>query len=305
MSRFVRIGCLSILLLTACGEGALNEYEPGPAERTLDAGPPGVCVLSSCPAPAVGVACCMGNGSCGQDPSGFGAFCVPNPGESWNDNVCVVANCPLPTIGNQCCTGYGTCGYDPTETGLVCYQNPVTVRGDAGQPEPTCPVEECPLPEVGFACCTNAGGCGTEYPNLPGLCYPNPEPVEPTCPIEDCPLPEVGFACCTNAGGCGTMYPNLPGLCYPEVEPTDGGMPDAGPIDTSVPDDPSVTGECPSYIGINGLPVWGCCSDYSVCGTFAYGACLLPAGTQIPVGPAPDADAGVTEPFMRCTPPSP
>jgi hypothetical protein len=46
--------------------------------------------------------------------------------------------------------------------------------------------------------------------------------------------------------------------------------------------------------------VWGCCSRFGVCGTFADDQCLIPAGTKLPVGPP---EAGVSEGFLRCTAP--
>ena len=111
----------------------------------------------------------------------------------------------------------------------------------------------------------------------------------------------MGFSCCTNDKACG-YDPTGAGLCW--ANPADAAVPE---IDTSVPDDPSVRNSytadgiaCPSYLGAVG-PIWGCCSDYGICGTWAYDACLLPIGTQLPVRAAPpqDEDAGV-EPFIRC-----
>lgn len=290
--------CLCLPLVSACGDG---EDDDDVIQSGLDAGGPGVCILSNCPAPDTGSACCLPAGRCGQDPLGIGS-CQPNPGDPWTDNVCRVRECPLPTIGNPCCTSFGTCGNDPFGLGTICYANSPIDRTDAAVPEPNCPIDECPLPDIGFSCCTNDGECGTD-PNGLGACYPNPVPVDaavpdPTCPIADCPLPEVGFSCCTNAGECG-VDPNGFGVCYPPIE--DAGTMD---IDVTPPDDPSVTGECPSYIAVGNIPVWGCCSDFGVCGTFMYDTCLLPVGTQIPVGPPPEDDAGVQEPFLRCEPPA-
>ncbi|MGD8863766.1 MAG: hypothetical protein PVI30_27375 [Myxococcales bacterium] len=66
---------------------------------------------------------------------------------------------------------------------------------------------------------------------------------------------------------------------------------------TEPPDDPSITGECPSFLGFFG-PIWGCCSDFGVCGSFASGECLLPAGTQIPA-----AGEDLPEGVLTCTAP--
>lgn len=341
MSRFARIGCLCITLLTACGEGAVDEDVDYQGEL-------GVCVLSDCPAPDDGFACCRPGGRCGRDPLGLGFECLANPGDPLTDNVCRVADCPLPTIGNSCCTPAGSCGFDPIGTGVACFANAVPDRRDAATPEPTCDIEECPYPEVGYSCCTPRGECGNDLwgngfclPNPPadagtpapacevedcpvsavgdscctafgvcgsdpwenGVCYANPVKRlgVPGCPLEDCPTPDVGAACCTNTGACGSD-PFLQGICYPEQE-----LPDAEVPDLTPPDDPSLTGECPTFIGITGHPVWGCCATvgaYGVCGTFNGDRCMLAAGTSLPTGPAPDADAGVVEPFLRCEPPA-
>lgn len=347
MRRAAWIFCLCLPLVAACGEGN-DDKDDDVVQGGLDASvTPGVCVLSTCPQPEQGVACCLPVGRCGQDPTGSGLACQPNPGDSWTDAECRVAECPLPTIGNPCCTAFGSCGNDPFGLGTVCYANAPIDRRDAAQPEPTCAIDECPLPDVGFVCCTNDDQCGVD-PNGLGVCWPNPEPVdaavpEPTCPIADCPLPVFGFSCCTNDGECG-VDPNGLGVCYPP--PEDAGMPeptcdiDACPVpevglvcctndggcgvdpnglgvcyppvedagvppepDFSPPDDPSITGECPSYLGPANLPIWGCCSGFGVCGTWNYDACLLPVGTQLPVGPPPPVDAGIQEPFLRCEPP--
>jgi hypothetical protein len=71
-------------------------------------------------------------------------------------------------------------------------------------------------------------------------------------------------------------------------------------MSTDPPNDPSVTGECPSYLGGNNIPVWGCCSKFGVCGTFLYDMCFLPFGTQLPVPSNSDQDAGIPG---LCTPP--
>jgi hypothetical protein len=44
--------------------------------------------------------------------------------------------------------------------------------------------------------------------------------------------------------------------------------------------------------------VWGCCSPYGVCGTFQFGACLIPIGAPLPV--SIEEDAG--DPTL-CNPP--
>ena len=100
-------------------------------------------------------------------------------------------------------------------------------------------------------------------------------------------------------GECGVDSLGI-GICFANQPAAPDGGP---PAVVKPPDDPSITGECPSYIGLNG-PVWGCCSAYGVCGLFADDQCLLSIGTQIPTGPPPPKEAGVTEPFLRCTPPA-
>jgi hypothetical protein len=75
---------------------------------------------------------------------------------------------------------------------------------------------------------------------------------------------------------------------------------------TKVPDDPTITGECPSFVGPFGYPIWGCCQrvgKYGVCGQFQGSRCFL-SGSAL-VGPPPAADSGLTEPFLRCSPPPP
>ncbi|HEX7476188.1 MAG TPA: hypothetical protein VF331_00130 [Polyangiales bacterium] len=77
---------------------------------------------------------------------------------------------------------------------------------------------------------------------------------------------------------------------------------DAGQSSTQAPKDPSVDGQCPSYIGASGSPLWGCCSKFGVCGTFAANTCFLPVGTQLPLDPNATEDGG-TLPVGRCIPP--
>jgi hypothetical protein len=241
-----------------------------------DGGP--LCNLRSCPFPdGSDPPCCQFNGECGVDP-GLG-FCMPPP-------LCNVAACPDPAGGYaSCCLANGECGVDVFGIGL-CFPPPAQF----------CDLDECPTPEGGAnACCLANGQCGVDVFNN-GSCFP--PPPEPTCDLDQCPLSTDGSrACCLPNGQCGQDSLGI-GLCFvPPPAPGDGGAPVTGP-----PDDPSITGECPSFIGVFG-PIWGCCSDFGVCGTFASDACLLPVGTQFPAGPPPPPEAGVSEPFLRCNPP--
>jgi hypothetical protein len=177
--------------------------------------------------------------------------------------VCVLDDCPQPELGNPCCTPFGSCGIDPFSTGLFCFPAPP-----------------------------------------PGL--DPPDAGEPTCDLDDCEDPEVGEACCLPDGECGTD-PFAIGWCFPPAPDLDAGLDDGGivlpPISTERPDDPSVDGQCPSFLGLFG-PVWGCCSEYGVCGTFAADECLLPLGTPLPLGNEDEEDAGMSLPgVLLCDPP--
>ena len=200
--------------------------------------------------------------------------------------VCAVAKCPTPLSGVACCTPGAVCGSD--QGAGVCVPNNV---------EPNvCDLNTCAVPPTGVACCLGNGKCGRDPWEL-GVCFPNPPRINdaggPTCDLEACEPPDEGIACCLPSGNCGVDLLGL-GFC---AKPA----PDAGVISTDPPDDPSITGECPSYLGIGNTPIWGCCSRFGVCGTFAYEMCLLPPGTQIPVPADDDRDAGIAG---RCTPPT-
>jgi len=203
--------------------------------------------------------------------------------------VCDLSKCPMPETGSACCTPTALCGTDTTGIG-VCVANP-------GQELPICTLADCEVPPVGDPCCLPNGRCGRD-PWANGLqCFANPPEVrvdagEPLCDLASCPSPEEGIACCLASGNCGVDVLAL-GFC---AKPVDGGT----GISTDPPDDPSVTGECPSYLGANNVPVWGCCSKFGVCGTFLYDSCLLAFGTQIPVPANSDEDAGIPG---LCTPP--
>lgn len=215
--------------------------------------------------------------------------------------VCKLADCPEPAMGNACCTPLAQCGFDPSGLGLNCVPNP-------GQPlsDRECRLDDCPTPVVGSACCTPLAECGFD-PFASGLiCFGYPQPAPPlpdagapTCEVSSCDQPPTGLACCLPNGECG-VDPFGINLCFAPPPPlSDGGF--LPPPSTTPPDDPSVDGQCPSYLGAFG-PVWGCCSEYGVCGTFAADTCLLPIGAPLPVDPN-DADAGVPAPFLRCSPP--
>lgn len=229
-----------------------------------------------------------GSGGAGA-PSDGGVY-VGVPG------VCELAKCPQPFIGAACCTPLAQCGADFLGLGMSCLANP-----GSPVPERTCVLAECPTPPFGVPCCTTTGACGADPYGSGLMCYPTPQipdAGERACQVQDCPIPPVGYRCCTIDDRCGS---DLYGLnqCAPNIviePPPDGGYP---PVSTEPPDDPSITGECPSFLGLLG-PVWGCCSRYGVCGTFQQDECLLPLGTTLPP-PAPDEDAGIAD--TRCTPP--
>lgn len=225
--------------------------------------------------------------------SGFKPFKPPPPRDG-EPGVCPLAECPRPFIGVACCTPLAQCGTDLLGLGLACIANP-------GEPvSNVCDLNECPEPPFGISCCTPIGRCGTDLYGTGLTCYPNAPPVRGSdggllCDLTECPIPNAGYACCTIDGRCGTDLYGW-GQCLPNPVVPDGGYPVPS---NEVPDDPSVTGECPSFLGLLG-PIWGCCSDYGVCGTFQYGQCLLPLGTPLPVGPT-DEDSG--DPTL-CTPPA-
>jgi hypothetical protein len=258
------LGCVWV----GCGDDDSDLFA-GQDGGQYDGSEPGVCKLSECPSPPMGVACCTPTAQCGMDPLGLGLNCAPLPGEPLSDNVCVLADCPTPVVGTPCCTPFGSCGNDPYATGQVCFANPPPVNlpplptPDASV-EPICPLDDCPVPEVGAACCLPTGECGVDPFGI-GFCFPPPPEVD-----EDASVPE---------------FPT-----FPEPEPLPPPM-------TEPPDDPSITGECPSFLGFFG-PIWGCCSDFGVCGTFASGECLLPAGTQIPA-----SGEELPETVLTCTAP--
>jgi len=216
-----------------------------------------------------------------------------------NDGICDLAACPEPDMGIACCAPNGACGSDPTGIGLVCMAN----SGEGN----VCELDECPQLSVGNACCTPFGTCGVDPFKTNIFCFANPPLVEepppadaevPSCDPADCDVPQVGLACCMTNGRCGVDTFEI-GWCLPPPVEVDGGTPPD--ISVTPPDDPSVDGQCPSFIGLAGEPVWGCCSDFAVCGTFAGETCFLPAGTPIPA--LSDVDAGELEGVLLCNPP--
>lgn len=246
----------------------------------------------------VGAASCGDDSERRDDPDGVdsGTAGSGDKDAGWyigEAGVCVLAKCNVPPIGVACCTPLAQCGVDLLGFGMSCIADPNQPR-----PDQVCVLADCPEPAVGIPCCTGNGRCGSDPFGTGLMCYPNPKfPDAGTnaCDIEECAFPAIGYRCCTLDGRCGTdLYGN--GLCAPT--PTFPPLPDAGPISTEPPDDPSITGECPSFLGLLG-PVWGCCSKYGVCGTFQYDECLLPPGTVLPP-PPPDEDGGLDN---RCTPP--
>lgn len=271
MKRFLLL-CLSLSFgLLACGEGrSLFQGRRYPSDAAVDGSKPaskdaglkaGVCQLSKCPTPAMGLACCMPNAQCGMDTTGLGLNCVPLPGQTYaSDSVCVLNECPTPTVGTRCCTPFAQCGFDPLGTGQFCFAFPVS-NADAGTAQPTCDLTKCPEVDDGgpAACCLANGNCGFDSLGV-GVC------IAPSAALP------------------------------PDMTST------AQPPATRPPDDPSITGECPSYLDTTG-PVWGCCSDYGVCGTFDLGTCLLPAGTEIPVALPTDEDGGAKHAYPLCVPP--
>lgn len=218
--------------------------------------------------------------------------------------VCDLNNCPSPPVGVACCTPLAQCGVDPLGLGLNCAPLPGGALSDS-----VCVLDECPLPIIGSACCTPFGLCGNDPYASGQVCFANPPPVNlpvsdagPTCDLLECPTPEVGLSCCLPNGECG-VDPWQIGFCLPPpVEVDAEPLPplELPAVMTEPPDDPSVDGQCPSFLGFAG-PVWGCCSDFGICGTFAFEECLLPVGTPLSVD---GADAGpLPEGLLGCTPP--
>lgn len=214
------------------------------------------------------------------------------------DGICNLAQCPEPDMGIACCAPNGACGFDPTGVGLACMANP----GEGN----VCELDECPLPSVGNACCTPFGTCGLDPFASNIFCFANPPfipdppdagPGPQLCDPSECPDPEVGLPCCLPTNLCGVDTFSI-GFCFGPPLEIDGGSQPIVPS-TEPPDDPSVDGQCPSYLGILG-PVWGCCSDYGSCGTFLGDQCLLPLGTPLSI----DDDAGVPPGYLACTPPA-
>ena len=215
------------------------------------------------------------------------------------DGICDPSACPEPDMGIACCAPNAACGSDPTGVGLVCIAN-------AGEGN-ICVLEDCDKPTVGNACCTPFGTCGFDPFETNIFCFanppfiPDPPPTDaqvPSCDPAECPDPEVGLPCCLPTGYRGVDTFSI-GFCFPPPIEVDGGTPPD--ISVTPPDDPSVDGQCPSFIGLAGEPVWGCCSGFGVCGTFAGETCFLPAGTPIPA--ISDADAGELEGVLLCNPP--
>jgi hypothetical protein len=285
------------------------------------------CVLKDCPTPLIGLSCCTPSALCGWDPFGTGAICLANAQINLDAGAaCDVAQCPRMDGGPApCCQINGQCGFDTLGNGTC-------------SPPPNCDLNKCPPGTEGGprACCQLNGECGVDTFNL-GICFPPPQPL---CDLESCPKADGGArACCLQNGQCGVdtlgiglcsapsaMTCNLSqcpksaaglrsccmpngdcgfdslgiGICFaPTTTSSDAG---AAPV-VGPPNDPSITSQCPSFIGLNG-PIWGCCSTFGVCGEFASNQCLLPQGTQIPPGPPPPPDSGITETFVRCTPPA-
>jgi len=304
VKRFLIIGALGLLPAVACDDAAPPAAGAGTggAASTL---PPGVCNPSLCPKPMTGIPCCTPDADCGMDPTGAGFTCLPNPSSpSTRECKRVPADggdkifaggteCKPQIIGSACCTALGGCGWDPFGSGLICFANPPKIN-------PLCDVTKCPPVADGGppACCLPNGKCGVDTLNI-GICFPPPPPAPaPTCDISTCPEVNDGGlkSCCLPNGQCGTDTLGI-GVCF---------LPPLPPVTyTQVPNDPSITGECPSYIGLFG-PLWGCCArvgKFGVCGQFQGNSCFLNPGSQIPTGPAPAADSGKVENFLRCTPP--
>jgi len=221
-----------------------------------------------------------------------GAMSQSKPG------VCKISDCPMPDEGVACCTPFAECGFDMAGTGLNCVPNPGTSQRE-------CVLSDCELPAVGNACCTPFGTCGYDPFGNYLQCFSLPpkvnEPAKPTCDVEKCDAGPGGEpGCCLPNGKCGLDSLGI-GFCFVPPPPVPDAGPPPPPRSTEPPTDPSYDGQCPSYLGVFG-PVWGCCSDFGVCGTFDFGQCLLAVGTVLPFD-ANESDGGVTDGSQRCKPP--
>jgi hypothetical protein len=234
----------------------------------------------------LGTPCCTALGGCGWDPFASGLICFANPPVL--KPPCDITKCPETDGGlARCCLPNGTCGVDSLGIG-ICFPPPPP------PPPPTCDITTCAGGEGGIKpCCLPNGQCGLDSLGT-GFCFP--PPAEATCDLAKCPHdPNQPRPCCLPNGQCGADTLGI-GICF---------LPPLPPVSTQVPDDPSITGECPSYLGLFG-PLWGCCArvgKFGVCGQFTANQCLIPIGTQLPTGPAPAADSGKVENFVRCAPP--
>jgi hypothetical protein len=253
VKRFL-LSC-TVLLAVACStDDRFRADHKGPGSEAgktadVDAAPPkGVCELSDCPRPEVGLACCTPLAQCGTDPSGLGLTCVPNAGGAASELVCNLSDCAEPTVGIACCTPFAQCGFDPFSSGLWCFANPADVNVD-GMDAAVCNLDECPAADGGpAACCLPNGECGVDSWGI-GVCFaPPPEPIDASFTLPDAAMPDY---------------------------------------DSVKPDHPSIDPSCGGYIAPTG-PVWGCCTTFGVCGTFLQGTCQLPVGTVISGTPLED-----------------
>jgi hypothetical protein len=218
--------------------------------------------------------------------------------------VCKLSKCPVPDTGIACCTPQAECGMDPTGLGLNC----VPLPGSTSSAEAVCTLKDCPKPTSGDACCTPFAECGFDPFGNGIFCFANPASTadagmsQPACDLTKCPEVDDGgaAACCLSDGTCGVDTFGV-GVCFAPPPATGPTQPEP-PVSTTPPNDPSITGECPSYLDVTG-PVWGCCSDYGVCGTFAADACLIPIGSEIPVVLPTDEDGGKGHAYPLCVPP--
>ena len=228
-----------------------------------------------CKPQIIGSACCTAFGGCGWDPFASGFICFANPPPI--NPTCDINTCPTPDGGAKpCCLPNGNCGTDALGIG-ICFPPPLP------PPAPTCDITLCEADAAAAkSCCLPNGKCGVDTLGI-GICFPPPLPA--TCVLKACPRDPSGYkSCCLPSGACGTDNTGL-GICFlPPLPP---------PNYTQVPDDPTITGECPSFIGAFGYPLWGCCErvgKYGVCGQFQGNQCLLFG--QIPTG-ASEADSGI------------
>ncbi len=160
-----------------------------------------------CPAPAEGVALCLGEGptaQCGRTCSmGFhlcGDRCLPNDNLASCGSRC--APCPAPqhgrvTCSNQQCVVSCDAGYHPC--GELCLSN-----NDVGSCGTRC--DPCPAPEYARASCTAgvcAFTCNPGFRMCNGVCTDGNDvrACGPSCLA--CPRPNNGLPTCT-AGVCGT-----------------------------------------------------------------------------------------------------